>query len=79
MTRRLGERAQSSPGHREPSADEQREHLTFVLATRAVEALEDPALDVAAIRQRLERMDSQAPNARPEDEERGPDGPDAGH
>ncbi|TFV67251.1 UNVERIFIED_ORG: hypothetical protein E4P37_03600 [Bacillus sp. AZ43] len=40
---------------REPSADEQRENLTFALATRAVEALEDLALNVAAIRQRLER------------------------
>ncbi len=54
VTRRLGERAHSS-GHLEPSADEQRENLTFALATRAVEALEDLALDVAAIRQRLER------------------------
>ncbi|MGR7024198.1 hypothetical protein [Geodermatophilus sp. URMC 62] len=41
--------------HREPSAEERRENLTFALATRAVEALEDLALDVAAIRQRLER------------------------
>jgi hypothetical protein len=40
---------------REPSAREQRENLTFALATRAVEALEDLALNVAAIRQRLER------------------------
>ena len=40
---------------REPSAEEQRENLTFALATRAVEALEDLALNVAAIRQRLER------------------------
>jgi hypothetical protein len=39
----------------EPSPAEQRENLTFALATRAVEALEDLALDVAAIRQRLER------------------------
>ena len=37
------------------SAEEQRENLTFALATRAVEALEDLALNVAAIRQRLER------------------------
>src|SRR5215212_10144166 len=42
---------------REPSADEQRENLTFALGTRAVEALEDLALNVAAIRQRLERTD----------------------
>jgi hypothetical protein len=40
---------------REPSPEEQRENLTFALATRAVEALEDLALNVAAIRQRLER------------------------
>ena len=48
----------------EPSAEEQRENLTFALATRAVEALEDLALNVAAIRQRLERT---AP--RPEDQD----------
>ncbi|TFV92252.1 hypothetical protein E4P40_03370 [Blastococcus sp. CT_GayMR20] len=40
---------------REPSAQQQRENLTFALATRAVEALEDLALNVAAIRQRMER------------------------
>ncbi len=44
---------------REPSPDEQRENLTFALATRAVEALEDLALNVAAIRQRLERKDGE--------------------
>ena len=41
--------------HHEPSPDRQRENLTFALATRAVEALEDLTLNVAAIRQRLER------------------------
>jgi hypothetical protein len=46
---------------RRPSAEEQRENLTFALATRAVEALEDLALNVAAIRQRLERTDPDAP------------------
>ena len=40
---------------REPSPEERRENLTFALATRAVEALEDLALNVAAIRQRMER------------------------
>ena len=40
---------------RAPSPEQQRENLTFALATRAVEALEDLALNVAAIRQRLER------------------------
>jgi hypothetical protein len=38
-----------------PSSEQQRENLTFALGTRAVEALEDLALNVAAIRQRLER------------------------
>src|SRR5918993_5264092 len=51
--------------HREPSPDEQRENLTFALGTRAVEALEDLALNVAAIRQRLERMDTQSEADRP--------------
>jgi hypothetical protein len=50
---------------REPSPEERRENLTFALATRAVEALEDVALNVAAIRQRLERTQAQAEN-RPE-------------
>ena len=63
--------------HREPSPDEQRENLTFALGTRAVEALEDLALNVAAIRQRLERMDPQASEARPENETQGPNGADA--
>ena len=60
--------------HREPSAEEQRENLTFALGTRAVEALEDLALNVAAIRQRLERMATQTSGVRPESEERGTDG-----
>jgi len=47
---------------REPSPEEQRENLTFALATRAVEALEDLALNVAAIRQRLERTQTDAPD-----------------
>ena len=47
-----GRSARESHG---PSAERQRENLTFALATRAVEALEDLALNVAAIRQRLER------------------------
>jgi hypothetical protein len=76
-TRRPRERTGISTGTREPSAEEQRENLTFALATRAVEALEDVALNVAAIRQRLERMDPQASGARPEGEEQGPNGADA--
>ena len=48
----------------EPSPAEQRENLTFALATRAVEALEDVALNVAAIRQRLERTGTE-PQDRP--------------
>jgi hypothetical protein len=47
----------SGQGSRGPSAERQRENLTFALATRAVEALEDLALNVAAIRQRFERTD----------------------
>ena len=70
VTRRPLESAQRER-HREPSAQEQRENLAFALATRAVEALEDIALDLAAIRQRLERMDGKAPRARAEDD---PDG-----
>jgi hypothetical protein len=54
-TRRHRERSDAPQGDREPSAERQRENLTFALATRAVEALEDLALNVAAIRQRLER------------------------
>jgi len=65
-TRRAREAFATSPGHREPSAEQQRENLTFALATRAVEALEDLALNVAAIRQRLERTQPQASTARPE-------------
>jgi hypothetical protein len=45
-----------------PSEERQRENLTFALATRAVEALEDLALNVAAIRQRLERTSTQPEN-----------------
>ena len=51
------EATRSARRSREPSAEEQRENLTFALGTRAVEALEDLALNVAAIRQRLERTD----------------------
>src|SRR6185295_2254129 len=76
VTRRPGERSALPQGSREPSAERQRENLTFALATRAVEALEDLALNVAAIRQRLERMDQQASGA-PGDEDRGPTGPEA--
>ncbi len=54
---------------RGPSAEQQRENLTFALATRAVEALEDLALNVAAIRQRLERTSARddAPRAEGDD------------
>jgi len=76
-TRRPGEPSDVSQGNREPSSERQRENLTFALGTRAVEALEDLALNVAAIRQRLERMDTQASGARPEDEGRPPNGADA--
>ncbi len=50
---------------REPSPEEQRENLTFALATRAVEALEDLSLNVAAIRQRLERGEGGSEPPRP--------------
>ncbi len=51
---------------RELSPEEQRENLTFALATRAVEALEDLALNVAAIRQRLERVADEPSAVRPQ-------------
>ena len=57
------ERTGPAGGHRRPSPAEQRENLTFALATRAVEALEDLALNVAAIRQRLERTAGQEPGS----------------
>ena len=53
------EATRSARESRGPSAERQRENLTFALATRAVEALEDLALNVAAIRQRLERTGPQ--------------------
>jgi hypothetical protein len=70
------ERVDSPRPHHEPSAAEQRQNLTFALATRAVEALEDLALNVAAIRQRLERTEPRAPHgadgtAAPPDEDPG--------
>ena len=52
----------------EPSPEEQRENLTFALATRAVEALEDLALNVAAIRQRLERTAGDPPDRSPRED-----------
>jgi hypothetical protein len=64
--------AAERPGQRhEPSAEQQRENLTFALATRAVEALEDLALNVAAIRQRLERTAGQAETRRADGEDTG--------
>lgn len=72
-----GERSAASRGNSEPSAEQQRENLTFALATRAVEALEDLALNLAAIRQRLERVDEQTPRARPEGDDGVPGAADA--
>ena len=69
-------RSGSSPGHRELSPERQRENLTFALATRAVEALEDMALNVAAIRQRLERAEGQSSPARLQDDAPDPGGAD---
>lgn len=77
-TRRPREGSETSQGSRGPSAERQRENLTFALATRAVEALEDLALNVAAIRQRLERTDPQSSGARPRDEGPGRSGIDTG-
>ena len=62
--------------HREPSPEEQRQNLGFALAARAGEALEDLALNVAAIRQRLERTGGEAPKKRETKAPR-PDGDDA--
>ena len=70
-------RSGSSRGDREPTPERQRENLTFALATRAVEALEDLALNVAAIRQRLERTDLPARAVPPDDEGGDPDQADA--
>jgi hypothetical protein len=67
------QRDQPRAGHREPSPAEQRDNLTFALATRAVEALEDLSLNVAAIRQRLERLDAPAAAPRPTTEKGGDD------
>jgi hypothetical protein len=75
-TRRPSERSDIPRGGREPSSERQRENLTFALATRAVEALEDLTLNVAAIRQRLERMEAPASGAQSGDEGRGPDATD---
>jgi hypothetical protein len=71
-TRRPRERSET----REPSPERQRENLTFALATRGVEALEDLALNVAAIRQRLERTDPPSPASEPGNAGRGPNGAD---
>jgi hypothetical protein len=72
QARGFGSGDRSNAGQRrEPSAAQQRENLTFALATRAVEALEDLALNVAAIRQRLERTGGQADARRPEEDDAG--------
>src|SRR3712207_4297557 len=68
------ERTETPRRHREPSPEEQRENLTFALATRAVEALEDLALKGAAIRQRLERRGTQEPEPEQQTGERRPEG-----
>ena len=75
-TRRPRER--SGPrGAAQLSPTQQRENLTFALATRAVEALEDwrstSRRSVSASNARSRRP----PGARPENEARGPDGADA--
>jgi hypothetical protein len=77
-TRHPGEPSGTPQGNREPSSEQQRENLTFALATRAVEALEDLSLNVAAIRQRLERLEPPAPARQPQIEQRDPDGAGTG-
>jgi hypothetical protein len=62
-------RSAREPRAREPSAEQQRQNLTFALATRAVEALEDLALNVAAIRQRLERTGARADGPRADEDD----------
>ena len=64
-TRRPLERSATTYGSRGPGPEQQRENLTFALATRAVEALEDLVLNVAAIRQRLERTNPPTSGAPP--------------
>ena len=60
------EATRSGRESRGPSSERQRENLTFALGTRAVEALEDLALNVAAIRQRLERTTPPTEGHRPD-------------
>jgi hypothetical protein len=79
-TRHTHERSETPPGTREPSPGRQRENLSFALATRAVEALEDLTLNVAAIRQRLERMDLPSSETQREEDGEEPGSTDAtGH
>ena len=63
------EATRSARESRGPSAERQRENLTFALGTRAVEALEDLALNVAAIRQRLERISTPTDGPRPDEDD----------
>ncbi len=63
------EATRSARESRGPSEKRQRENLTFALATRAVEALEDLALNVAAIRQRLERTTARTEGAGAEEDD----------
>ncbi len=77
-TRRPRERSEIPRGNLEPSAERQRENLAFALATRAVEAVEDLALNVAAIRQRLERTDAQPQGAPADTEDDRPERPEDG-
>ena len=63
------EATRSARESRAPSPEQQRENLTFALGTRAVEALEDLALNVAAIRQRLERTSTPTDAPRPDEDD----------
>jgi hypothetical protein len=64
-------RADARRAHREPTPERQRENLTFALATRAVEALEDQALADRGDVQRLERTDGTGPTSRAEEDGQG--------
>ena len=70
-------RSEARRAHREPSPEERRENLTFALATRAVEALEDLALNVAAIRQRMERTNGGDPGGQSAGDQPAGEGPAA--
>lgn len=62
FTELFDQRPTAAPTKSEPSNAQQRENLAFALAERGVTALEDIALNTAAIRQRLERATPSQPD-----------------